>query len=121
MNFLTGGQSGRIVNSFRNARRVMGMGKLGATAHSIGQGIKGLSKVAKVGGAVSALMSVAQVASSVVDYSGQKKNLDQQFFRFCNIIRIHRSKDSGRNIIHICNAVFEAGYNECHDREKDSK
>lgn len=78
MNFLTGGQSGRIVNSFRNARRVMGMGKLSATAHSIGQGIKGLSKVAKVGGAVSAIMSVAQVASSVVDYSGQKDNLDKQ-------------------------------------------
>lgn len=78
MNFITGGQSGRIVNSFRNARRVMGMGKLSATAHSIGQGIKGLSKVAKVGGAVSAIMSVAQVASSVVDYSGQKDNLDKQ-------------------------------------------
>lgn len=78
MNFLTGGQSGRIVNSFRNARRVIGMGKLRATAHSIGQGIKGLSKVAKVGGAVSAIMSVAQVASSVVDYSGQKDNLDKQ-------------------------------------------
>ena len=78
MNFITGGQSGRIVNSFRNARRVMGMGKLSATAHSIGQGIKGLSKVAKVGGVVSALMAGAQVASSVVDYSGQKDNLDKQ-------------------------------------------
>lgn len=78
MNFLTGGQSGRIVNSFRSARRTMGMSKFGATKYSLGQGIKGLSKVAKVGGAVSALMAGAQVASSIVDYSGQKKNLDQQ-------------------------------------------
>ena len=78
MNFLTGGQSGRIVNSFRSARRTMGMSKFGAAKYSLGQGIKGLSKVAKVGGAVSALMAGAQVASSIVDYSGQKKNLDQQ-------------------------------------------
>lgn len=80
MKFLTGGQSGRIVDNYRYARRAsnMRLSKFAAAKYSIGQGIKGLSKVAKVGGAVSAIMSVAQVASSVVDYSGQKDNLDKQ-------------------------------------------
>lgn len=78
MNFLTGGQSGRIVNSFRNARRTMGMSKFGAAKFSVGQGIKGMSKFSKGVGILGVLAGVAQAGNSIMDYSENKDNLDKQ-------------------------------------------
>ena len=78
MNFLTGGQSGRIVNSFRSARRTMGMSKFGAAKFSIGQGIKGMSKFSKGVGILGVLAGVAQAGNSIMDYSENKDNLDKQ-------------------------------------------
>ena len=78
MNFLTGGQSGRIVNSFRSARRTMGMSKFGAAKFSVGQGIKGMSKFSKGVGILGVLAGVAQAGNSIMDYSENKDNLDKQ-------------------------------------------
>lgn len=78
MNFLTGGQSGRIVNSFRSARRTMGMSKFGAAKFSVGQGIKGMSKFSKGVGVLGVLAGVAQAGNSIMDYSENKDNLDKQ-------------------------------------------
>lgn len=78
MNFLTGGQSGRIVNSFRSARRTMGMSKFGAAKFSIGQGIKGMSKFSKGVGVLGVIAGVAQAGNSIMDYSENKDNLDKQ-------------------------------------------
>ena len=78
MNFLTGGQSGRIVNSFRSARRTMGMSKFGAAKFSVGQGIKGMSKFSKGVGILGVLAGAAQAGSSIMDYSENKDNLDKQ-------------------------------------------
>lgn len=78
MNFLTGGQSGRIVNSFRSARRTMGMSKFGAAKFSVGQGIKGMSKFSKGVGILGVLAGAAQAGNSIMDYSENKDNLDKQ-------------------------------------------
>lgn len=78
MNFLTGGQSGRIVNSFRSARRTMGMSKFGAAKFSVGQGIKGMSKFSKGVGILGVLAGAAQVGNSIMDYSENKDNLNKQ-------------------------------------------
>lgn len=78
MRFLTGGQSGRIVNSFRDARRTMNMSKFGAAKYSIGQGIKGMSKFSKGVGILGFLGSAAGVGISINDYLGNKDNLDKQ-------------------------------------------
>lgn len=78
MNFLTGGQSGRIVNSFRSARRTMRMSKFGAAKFSIGQGIKGMSKFSKGVGILGVLGGAAGVGISINDYLGNKDNLDKQ-------------------------------------------
>lgn len=78
MRFLTGGQSGRIIDNYRYARRTMGMSKFGAAKFSVGQGIKGMSKFSKGVGVLGVLAGVAQAGNSIMDYSENKDNLDKQ-------------------------------------------
>lgn len=80
MNFLTGGQSGRIVDNYRYARRAsnMKLSKFAAAKYSIGNSIKTASKFSKGVGILGVLAGVAQAGSSIMDYSENKDNLDKQ-------------------------------------------
>lgn len=80
MRFLTGGQSGRIVDNYRYARRApnMRLSKFAAAKYSIGNSIKTASKFSKGVGILGVLAGVAQAGSSIMDYSENKDNLDKQ-------------------------------------------
>ena len=80
MRFLTGGQSGRIVDNYRYARRAsnMRLSKFAAAKYSIGNSIKTASKFSKGVGILGVLAGAAQAGSSIMDYSENKDNLDKQ-------------------------------------------
>lgn len=80
MRFLTGGQSGRIVDNYRYARRApnMRLSKFAAAKYSIGNSIKTASKFSKGVGILGVLAGAAGVGISINDYLGNKDNLDKQ-------------------------------------------
>ena len=80
MRFLTGGQSGRIIDNYRYARRAsnMRLSKFAAAKYSIGKSIKTASKFSKGVGILGVLAGVAQAGNSIMDYSENKDNLDKQ-------------------------------------------
>ena len=80
MRFLTGGQSGRIIDNYRYARHAsnMRLSKFAAAKYSIGNSIKTASKFSKGVGILGVLAGVAQAGNSIMDYSENKDNLDKQ-------------------------------------------